>query len=85
MMVLKWVKMDVVMVNKIFFEELFQTNLFLDINECLTNPCPKTMKCENTPGSYRCIEGCEPGYQWSLKNGECRGKMGFIYSKIISI
>ncbi len=29
------------------------------------------MKCENTPGSYQCIEGCEPGYTWSLKQGEC--------------
>jgi hypothetical protein len=30
------------------------------------------MKCENTPGSYLCVEGCEPGYIWSLKQGECR-------------
>jgi hypothetical protein len=29
------------------------------------------MKCENTPGSYQCIEGCESGYTWSLKQGEC--------------
>ncbi|CAF1496711.1 unnamed protein product [Rotaria sp. Silwood1] len=43
-----------------------------DINECLSSPCPKTMTCENTPGSYQCIEGCESGYTWSLKYGECR-------------
>ncbi|CAF3442240.1 unnamed protein product [Rotaria socialis] len=43
-----------------------------DINECLLSPCPDTMKCENTPGSYQCIEGCESGYVWSLKQGECR-------------
>lgn len=45
----------------------------LDINECLSNPCPKTMKCENTPGSYRCIEGCDEGYMWSIKHRQCRG------------
>ncbi|CAF0778410.1 unnamed protein product [Adineta steineri] len=43
-----------------------------DINECLSSPCANTMKCENTPGSYRCVEGCDPGYIWSLKQGECR-------------
>ena len=32
------------------------------------------MKCENTPGSFRCIEGCEAGYTWSIKHGQCRGK-----------
>lgn len=46
-----------------------------DINECLSNPCLNTIKCENTPGSYRCIEGCEPGYTWAIKHGECRGKI----------
>ena len=54
---------------------IFKIIFLLDINECLTSPCAKTMKCENTPGSYRCIEGCDPGYQWSIKNGECRGKI----------
>ncbi|CAF1275455.1 unnamed protein product [Rotaria magnacalcarata] len=43
-----------------------------DINECLSNPCPNTMQCENTPGSFRCIEGCEHGYTWSIKHGACR-------------
>ncbi len=59
---------------------IFEKNLFylfssLDINECLSNPCSNTMTCENTPGAYRCVEGCEPGYTWSLKHGECRGKI----------
>lgn len=32
------------------------------------------MQCENTPGSFRCIEGCEQGYIWSMKYGQCRGR-----------
>lgn len=52
----------------------FISSLSSDINECLSNPCSNTMKCENTPGSYRCIDGCEPGYTWSIKHGECRGE-----------
>ncbi|UJR26258.1 hypothetical protein I4U23_007598 [Adineta vaga] len=43
-----------------------------DINECLSSPCPKTMMCKNTPGSFRCIDGCEIGYTWSIKHGQCR-------------
>ncbi|CAF3619463.1 unnamed protein product [Adineta steineri] len=43
-----------------------------DINECLSSPCPKTMMCKNTPGSFQCIEGCEFGYIWSMKYGQCR-------------
>jgi hypothetical protein len=55
---------------------LFKIRIFpIDINECLSSPCAKTIKCENTPGSYRCVEGCDPGYTWSLKQGECRGKI----------
>jgi hypothetical protein len=49
----------------------------LDINECLLHPCPKTMTCENTPGSFRCVEGCESGYIWSTKHGQCRGNYSF--------
>jgi hypothetical protein len=37
------------------------------------------MKCENTPGSFRCIEGCEFGYTWSIKHGQCRGKYTYYY------
>lgn len=54
---------------------LIKSSFELDINECLLNPCPKTMKCENTPGSYRCIEGCDEGYIWSIKHRQCRGKL----------
>ncbi len=53
---------------------LHKLSFEIDINECLSNPCPITMKCENTPGSFRCIEGCELGYTWSIKHGQCRGK-----------
>jgi len=60
------------MVCIIFFLIRLKTIFSLDINECLSSPCAKTMKCENTPGSYHCVEGCELGYTWSLKQGECR-------------
>ncbi|CAF1393761.1 unnamed protein product [Adineta ricciae] len=43
-----------------------------DVNECLSNPCPSRMLCENTPGSFRCIEGCQIGHTWSIKHGQCR-------------
>jgi hypothetical protein len=57
-----------------FYKYKFYHFLFLhiDINECLSNPCSNTMKCENTPGSFQCIEGCEFGYIWSIKYGQCR-------------
>ncbi|CAF1382715.1 unnamed protein product, partial [Didymodactylos carnosus] len=51
-----------------------------DIDECLTNPCAKTMKCENIPGSYICVEGCKPGYRWNQKYEECRGIVTTYYA-----
>ena len=33
---------------------------FLDINECLTNPCENGGNCTNTPGSYICM--CPSGW-----------------------
>jgi len=54
-----------------------------DINECLSSPCANTMKCENTPGSYRCVEGCDPGYTWSIKHAECRGMKIFCRAIVL--
>lgn len=46
----------------------------IDINECDRNPslCPDHSKCENTPGSYKCI--CDEGFKEDEKNGKkiCR-------------
>lgn len=56
------------------FSSSIRRLFLIDINECVSNPCPKTMKCENTPGSFRCIEGCDEGYTWSMKHRQCRGK-----------
>ena len=50
----------------------------VDVNECLSNPCPSRMLCENTPGSFRCTEGCQIGYTWSIKHGQCRGKLTYL-------
>jgi len=33
---------------------------FLDINECLNNPCENGGNCTNTPGSYMCM--CPSGW-----------------------
>jgi hypothetical protein len=43
------------------------------------------MKCENTQGSYRCVEGCEPGYTWALKHGECRGRTIDLFIKFVFV
>ena len=34
---------------------------FLDIDECLTNPCDANANCNNTDGSYGCT--CHLGYE----------------------
>lgn len=47
--------------------------LFADRNECLFGSvCPNTARCENTPGSYRCL--CDNGFEL-VGNNECRGKI----------
>lgn len=56
----------------------------LDINECVSSPCPNTMKCENTLGSYKCVEGCDTGYTWSIKYAECRGTLCLFLIEINS-
>ncbi|XP_023817153.1 latent-transforming growth factor beta-binding protein 1 isoform X2 [Oryzias latipes] len=40
--------------------------LCTDIDECRQSPCSNA-RCENTPGSYRCV--CRPGYR--LQNDTC--------------
>ncbi|KAE8585611.1 hypothetical protein XENTR_v10021376 [Xenopus tropicalis] len=44
----------------------------IDVDECLEygRSICGTKRCENTPGSYRCISDCEPGYQLS-SSGDC--------------
>ncbi|XP_063793742.1 latent-transforming growth factor beta-binding protein 4 isoform X2 [Pseudophryne corroboree] len=44
----------------------------VDIDECLDygDSICGTLRCQNTPGSYKCINDCEPGYQLSV-SGDC--------------
>lgn len=37
---------------------------FLDINECLSNPCQHGARCIDTPGSFQCI--CPPQWEGTL-------------------
>ncbi|XP_072287685.1 latent-transforming growth factor beta-binding protein 4 isoform X2 [Pyxicephalus adspersus] len=44
----------------------------VDVDECLEygpSICG-SIRCQNTPGSYKCVSDCEPGYQLSL-SGDC--------------
>ncbi|NXL92514.1 HEG1 protein, partial [Alectura lathami] len=41
--------------------------LFLDVDKCLSNPCPALATCNNTHGSYVCQ--CPLGYE--LEKGKC--------------
>ncbi|KAM4605849.1 latent-transforming growth factor beta-binding protein 4 [Discoglossus pictus] len=44
----------------------------VDVDDCLEygESLCGDRRCENTPGSYRCVTDCEPGYQLS-PSGEC--------------
>ncbi|XP_040179079.1 latent-transforming growth factor beta-binding protein 4 [Rana temporaria] len=44
----------------------------VDIDECLEygDSICGSLRCQNTPGSYKCVSDCEPGYQLSL-SGDC--------------
>ena len=44
--------------------------VFLDINECLTNPCGNNAACFNNPGSFSCQ--CAAGY--TSRPSGCVGK-----------
>ncbi|XP_047395607.1 latent-transforming growth factor beta-binding protein 2 isoform X3 [Sciurus carolinensis] len=43
-----------------------------DIDECEDNgePVCGAWRCENSPGSYRCIQGCQPGF-YMAPTGDC--------------
>jgi hypothetical protein len=47
----------------------------LDINECAEKPSPCTLgeRCDNTPGSYRCVQtfACSTGLE--MKDLQCLG------------
>lgn len=49
----------------------------LDINECIQkpNPCKLGERCDNTPGSYRCVQtfACSSGLE--MKDLQCLGKV----------
>jgi len=40
---------------------------FVDVDKCLSNPCPALATCNNTHGSYICL--CPLGYE--LEKGKC--------------
>ncbi|XP_047395608.1 latent-transforming growth factor beta-binding protein 2 isoform X4 [Sciurus carolinensis] len=44
----------------------------VDIDECEDNgePVCGAWRCENSPGSYRCIQGCQPGF-YMAPTGDC--------------
>ena len=47
--------------------------IFLEVNECRENPslCHRG-RCENTPGSYRCV--CPQGYVFDSRTKGCEGR-----------
>lgn len=53
---------------------IFPPWLFLDMNECLTNPCAIGQICINTAGSFRCQRetSCGTGYELT-ENNLCKG------------
>ena len=55
--------------------------LFLDIDECLSNPCNPNASCSDNQGSYDCQ--CNSGY--SGNGFTCTGKQVYIEDKGINI
>ena len=50
-----------------------------DINECEENNiCGNVAKCENMPGTYKCV--CPEGYAFNMENKKCFGKECFLMS-----
>ena len=47
-----------------YMDFLFTLNIFLDIDECLNDPCLHAGNCSNTDGSYSC--NCVQ--QWTGQN-----------------
>lgn len=48
-----------------------------DIDECEDYGAPVcgAWRCENSPGSYRCVLGCPPGFHMA-PTGDCIGESG---------
>lgn len=46
-----------------------------DIDECEDHgdPVCGAWRCENNPGSYRCVQGCQPGFHLA-PSGDCIGE-----------
>lgn len=50
-----------------------------DVDECEDygdgDPVCGARRCENSPGSYRCVLGCQPGFHLA-PTGDCIGEWG---------
>ena len=61
------------------FAKYFQKINIKDLNECATgnHNCASGMRCENYPGSFRCIReiSCGTGYSVNAYTQECDGKI----------
>ena len=64
--------------DKTFCKRYINITVFLDLDECLLNPCQAGATCQNTPGSFACL--CQSGFQ-TVANG-CVGKYKVIYNEI---
>ena len=67
-----WAKTELAQVNKPnarekTFAELYFALYFVDVDECLSSPCP--VECINSPGSYTCL--CPFGYEFD--DNVCKG------------
>jgi len=67
-------------ISTLFFEILISI-LFLDINECAEKPSPCKIgeRCDNTPGSYRCVQTftCSNGLE--MKDLQCLGNFNRLF------
>lgn len=50
---------------------------FVDINECLSNPCVNGAECINTPGGYTC--NCKEGWTGlNCANGQSHSTLVYL-------
>ena len=62
----------------------FDSNNFVDIDECSVGTDMCDHNCQNTPGSYTC--SCRPGYSLSQNGRTCVGMhMCFTISRLVSL
>lgn len=54
--------------------------IFVDINECLTNNGNCSSTCNNTVGSYSC--SCESGYALDVDGHNCTGTILYTWIAI---